>query len=92
MMTNDPTRTTRSRLAAIDARTLVPVADEIGGVVLYINGRAAYYVLNGEWFPAVQGPGETDRAADWPGGRLGRPWPGPPRSPEPRIPESSELS
>ena len=41
-----------------DARSLVPVSDEIGGTVIYLNGRPAYYVLNGEWFQAVQGPAE----------------------------------
>jgi len=39
-----------------DARQLVPVSDEIGGTVIYLNGRSAYYVLNGEWFQAVRGP------------------------------------
>ena len=42
--------------AAVDARTLVPVSDEIGGVVIYLNGRPSYYVLNGEWFTAVPEP------------------------------------
>ena len=39
-----------------DARALVPVSDEIGGIVLYVSGKLAYYVLNGEWFEAVTGP------------------------------------
>ena len=39
-----------------DARQLVPVSDEIGGTVIYLNGRPAYYVLNGEWFQVVRGP------------------------------------
>ncbi len=43
-------------IAAVDARTLVPVRDEAGGVVIYVGGRAAYYVLNGEWFSAVCAP------------------------------------
>ena len=43
-------------IAAVDARTLVPVRDEAGGVVIYVGGRAAYYVLNGEWFAALAGP------------------------------------
>ena len=38
-----------------DARALVPVSDEIGGIVLYLNGQPAYYVLNGEWFEAIDG-------------------------------------
>jgi hypothetical protein len=42
--------------AAVDARSLVPVSDEIGGVVIYIGGRPSYYVLNGEWFAAVAEP------------------------------------
>ena len=40
-------------VAAVDARTLVPVTDDAGGVVVYVGGRAAYYVLNGEWFAAL---------------------------------------
>ena len=43
-------------VAAIDARALVPVSDEIGGVVIYLSGRPSYYVLNGEWFAAVPEP------------------------------------
>ena len=45
-----------------DARALVPVSDEIGGIVLYLNGRPAYYVLNGEWFEAVASPEEGPRS------------------------------
>ncbi len=45
-------------IAAVDARTLVPVTDDAGGVVMYVGGRAAYYVLNGEWFAALPEPGE----------------------------------
>ena len=36
-----------------DARALVPVSDDIGGTVIYVNGRLAYYVLNGEWFSSA---------------------------------------
>ena len=43
-------------VTAIDARTLVPVSDQIGGVVVYIGGRPAFYVLDGEWFAAVPEP------------------------------------
>ena len=43
-------------VAVMDARSLVTVSDEIGGVVIYIGGRLAYYVLNGEWFAAVPEP------------------------------------
>lgn len=43
-------------IAAIDARRLVPVRDEAGGVVIYVGGRAAYYVMNGEWFSALPEP------------------------------------
>ena len=46
-------------IAAVDARTLVPVKDEAGGVVVYIGGRAAYYVLNGELFAALPEPSAT---------------------------------
>lgn len=44
----------------LDARAVVPVVDEVGGVVMYIAGRPAYYVLNGEWFEAV--PATTSAA------------------------------
>ena len=37
-----------------DARQLVPVDDEIGGTVIYLGGRPAYYVLNDEWCEAVK--------------------------------------
>ena len=47
-----------------DARQLVPVDDEIGGTVIYLNGRPAYYVLNGEWFQAVPNPQEFPRPSD----------------------------
>ena len=46
----------RPPLAAGDARSLVPVIDEVGGIVLYLNGDPTYYVLNGEWFPALPPP------------------------------------
>ena len=42
------------RVFEADARQLVPVDDEIGGTTLYLGGRLAYYVLNGEWFEAVK--------------------------------------
>lgn len=45
-------------VAAVDARMLVPVNDDAGGVVVYIGGRAAYYVMNGEWFAALPEPCE----------------------------------
>ena len=37
----------------LDARAIVPISDEMGGVSLYISGQPAYYILNGEWFEAV---------------------------------------
>ena len=45
-----------------DARALVPVSDEIGGTVLYLNGQPAYYVLNGEWFEAIDGRAQASHA------------------------------
>lgn len=45
-----------------DARALVPVSDEIGGIVLYLNGQPAYYVLNGEWFEAIDGSTQVSHA------------------------------
>ena len=47
----------------VDARVIVPVEDEIGGVVIYAAGRPAYYVLQGEWFEALPEPRSAVRAA-----------------------------
>ena len=47
----------------VDARAIVPVEDEIGGVVIYAAGRPAYYVLHGEWFEALPEPGTAVRVA-----------------------------
>ena len=41
------------RQADVDARAIVPIADEEGGISLFISGQAAYYIFNGEWFEAV---------------------------------------
>ena len=55
-MPNSPKSRTRIPMRVeLDARAIVPVEDEIGGTVVYHGGRAAYYVLNGEWFQAVTG-------------------------------------
>ncbi len=54
-----------------DARQLVPVTDEIGGTVIYLNGRPAYYVLHGEWFQAVEsGAGLSGSGDKWAGESL----------------------
>lgn len=45
-----------------DARAVVAVDDEIGGTVIYTNGRPSYYVLDGEWFQAVHMPGPTEKS------------------------------
>ena len=55
-MGHDMKRPSRFPMAAVDARALVPVSDEIGGIVVYLDGNPAYYVLNGEWFEAVREP------------------------------------
>ncbi len=49
------------KCADLDARAIVPIEDEIGGVVIYAGGRAAFYVLNGEWFEALPEPGPNLR-------------------------------
>lgn len=41
------------RQADLDARAIVPIADEEGGISLYISGQPAYYIFNGEWYEAV---------------------------------------
>jgi hypothetical protein len=43
----------RSQMAAEDARSIVPIVDEHGGLMIYRHGRPSYYCLNGEWFEAV---------------------------------------
>ncbi len=45
----------------VDARVIVPVKDEIGGIVVYAAGRPAYYVLHDEWFEALPEPRSTIR-------------------------------
>ena len=42
----------------------MPIADEMGGVVLYIAGQPAYYILNGEWFEAVSMKREKKTVCD----------------------------
>ena len=48
----------------LDARSIVPISDEIGGVSLYISGQPAYYILNGEWFEAVSVKREKKSVCD----------------------------
>ncbi len=48
----------------LDARSIVPIPDEMGGVVLYIAGQPAYYILNGEWFEAVSMKREKKTVCD----------------------------
>ena len=50
----------------VDARMLVPVKDEIGGIVVYAAGRPAYYVLQDEWFEALPEPRSTVRVVGAP--------------------------
>jgi len=44
------------RMAAEDARGIVSVEDEHGGLVIYRHGEPTHYRLNGEWFAAVAVP------------------------------------
>lgn len=48
------------QVAAEDARTIVPVVDQHGGLMIYRQGRPAFYCLNGEWFEAVSVTGPAD--------------------------------
>ena len=41
------------RQADLDARAIVPIADQEGGISLYISGQLAYYIFDDEWFEAV---------------------------------------
>ena len=45
----------------VDARAIVPIKDEIGGIVIYAGGQPAYYVLQDEWFEALPAPGSAGR-------------------------------
>lgn len=53
-----------SKCGDVDARTIVPVQDEIGGIVVYAAGRPAYYVLRDEWFEALPEPRAGVRVVD----------------------------
>lgn len=61
----EPTGTTR--LAEVDAHSIVPIVDEIGGVVIYLGGTLVYYVFNGEWFEALPelGAGVRPEKPSW---------------------------
>ena len=48
----------------LDARSVVPISDEMGGVSLYISGQPVYYILNGEWFEAVSVTREKKSVCD----------------------------
>jgi hypothetical protein len=64
------THEVRRRFEA-DANQLVPVTDEIGGTVIYLNGRPVYYVLNGEWLQAIEsGAGLSAFGDRWAGESL----------------------
>ena len=52
-----PSARVPQKFADVDARSIVPLTDEIGGVVIYADGRPAYYVLQDEWFEALPEPG-----------------------------------
>ncbi len=41
---------------AIDARFVVPITDEHGGVTIYYRGRPTHYLMGGEWFAAEPSP------------------------------------
>ena len=41
------------RQADLDARAIVTIADQEGGISLYISGQPAYYIFDDEWFEAV---------------------------------------
>ena len=48
----------------VDARTILPVEDEIGGIAIYMSGKLSYYVLDGEWFEAISAEPEPPGDAD----------------------------
>lgn len=52
------------KLLEADARAVVAVDDDIGGTVIYLHGRPAYYVLDGEWLQAVAVPSDVSRSAE----------------------------
>ena len=48
----------------LDARSIVPISDEMGGISVYVAGQPAYYILNGEWFEAVSVTREKKSVCD----------------------------
>ena len=52
------------RFSGVDARTILPVEDEIGGIAIYMSGKLSYYVLDGEWFEAISAEPEVPGDAD----------------------------
>ena len=50
--------------ADLDAREIVPIVDEEGGVSLYISGQPVYYIFDGEWFEAVAMEREKNSGCD----------------------------
>lgn len=59
-----PSERASLKCGAVDARTIVPVRDEIGGIVVYAAGRPAYYVLQDQWFEALPEPRTGARTVD----------------------------
>jgi hypothetical protein len=43
-------------VGAVDARDILPVQDEHGGVTIYYRGRPSLYMLAGEWYRASPEP------------------------------------
>lgn len=41
------------RFSGVDARTILPIEDDIGGIAIYVSGKLSYYVLDGEWIEAI---------------------------------------
>lgn len=74
-MTRPPTLDELALTGAIDARLVVPVTDEHGGVTIYYGGRPAQYLMNGEWFVARPVPTMTEAFDDVAPRSALSPWP-----------------
>ncbi len=48
----------------VDARNILPVEDEIGGIAIYMSGKLSCYVLDGEWIEAISAEFEPPVDAD----------------------------
>ena len=64
MVDRPPTLDDLALTGAIDARFIVPVTDEHGGVTIYYRGQPTHYLLGGEWFVARPAMATADEPSE----------------------------